>query len=44
MDEVAETSVQHFDGNKMMRALITIGGSFTKCQTIIFIANTSDAM
>jgi hypothetical protein len=44
IDEVAETSLQHFDGNKMMSRLITIGGSFAKCQTIIFITNSSDAM
>jgi len=42
----AEISAQHhkFEGTRTMSAFITISASFTKCQTIIFITNSSDEL
>jgi len=42
----AEISSQHhkFEGNRTMRAFVTISASLTKCQTITFITNTTDEL
>jgi hypothetical protein len=42
----ADISPQHhkFEGNRTMSAFITISASLTKCQTIIFITNSSDEL
>jgi hypothetical protein len=43
---VAEISPQlhKFEGNRTKSAFITISASLTKCQTIIFITNSSDEL